>query len=299
MGIFSFLFGKKLEPKKERGTIVYQSPEHKVGEVGGITITSSVFVKKFTEEETRENAKENRWFYESAYQQVTQTIEADKKQVAAMFDELLVAFTAGDPRREQKVVEQYLPEGTWRWPAYEVYKLAGDEEYYQECVEDLRSADTFDLLMMLKTQPLRALYKEFAGDKAKSPGRKKAEITTALIEMLLPEKKAELTERLRTAEIAALELPGTPDYKEMVSLLFRRIATIAYGIRHKAQMRELADRYPIWEFRVLTHYDTPEECIKRNGERYRHDDPVWDTFPPCENLKCACHIAVVFEREKA
>lgn len=298
MGIFDFLFGKKQEPEKERGTVVYQSPQHKVGEVGGITVTSSVFIKKFTEEEIRENAKDNRWFYEPAYKQVTQTIEAGQGQIDAMFDELLVAFTAGDARREQKIVEQFLPDGTWRWPAYEAFALPRDEEYYRECLEELQSSTLFDLLMMLKAQQLRALYKEFTGNKAKSPGRKKAEITTALIELLSPEHNIELTERRRAEEIACLALPGTPDYKEMVSLLFRRIATIAYGIRHKSQMREIADRYPIWEFRVHTHYDTPEECIKRNGKRYRHDDPIWGIFPPCENLKCGCHIAVVFDRDK-
>lgn len=299
MGIFSFIFGifgKRPEPEKERGTVVYQSPEHKVCEVGGITLTSSVFIKKFTEEETRENAKDNRWFYEPAYKQVTQTIEADQRQIDAMFDELLVAFTAGDPRREQKVVEQFLPEGTWRWPAYEAFTLPRDEEYYQECLEELQSSKLLDLLMMLKAQSLRAMHKQFAGDKAKSPGRKKIDIATALIELLTPEQSVELAERLRTDEIATLVLPGALDYREMSSLLFRRIATIAYGIRHKAQMREISDRYPMWEFAVVTHYDTPAECIKRNGKRFRHDDPIWDDLPPCGNLKCGCHIRLVMEK---
>lgn len=295
MGIFSFLFGKKPEPEKQRGTVVYQSPEHKVGEVGGITVTSSVFIRKFTEEETRENAKDNRWFYEPAYKKATQAIDADPKQLDAMFDELLVAFTAGDPRREEKVVEQFLPEGSWRWPAYEAWALERDQKYYDEDLKFWQQATLSDLITCLKINQMRAMYKEYVGEKAKSPGRKKADIGNALFHALTPEQKVELSERLRAEAIAALKLPGTPDYKEMVSLLCSRIDMAAYGIRHKSQMRGIADHYPMWEFVVLERPDTPKECMKRNGKRFLHDNPIWDDFPPCSNLECGCRIRMVVE----
>ena len=112
MGIFSFLFRKKLAPTSEpipeslneRRTVVFQSSKNKVCEVGGITIESSIVIKKFTEEEIRENANQNYWFYEPAYQQVMATIEADPKQIKAMFNDLLVAHAAGSPRRKMRLL---------------------------------------------------------------------------------------------------------------------------------------------------------------------------------------------------
>lgn len=293
MGIFSFIFGKRPEPEKERGTVVFQSPEQKVAEVGGITLTSSIFIKKFTEEETRENAKGNRWFYEPAYKQVTQTLEADPKQISAMFDELIVAFTAGSPRKEYDVVKQFLPEGTWRWPAYEDFAQKRDQECYDEDLEFWTKATLSDLITSLKVGQLRCLYKEFAGDKAKSPGRKKAEIANALFDVLTADQKSALAERLRGEAIAGLELPGTPDYKEMVELLCRRISMIAYGISCKSQMKESSDMFPTWEFAILERPGMPKECRKRHGKRYRHDDPIWDTLPPCNDLECGCRVVSI------
>lgn len=293
MGLFSFLFGKQPAPKKERGTVVFQTQEKKVAEVAGVTLTSSLFIKKFTEEETRENAKENRWFYEPAYQKVMQTVEVDPKQVSAMLDELLVAFTAGNPRREYEVVKRFLPDGTWLWPAYEAFVLPGEEEYYRECLDEIQTASLFDLLMMLKATELRGLYTEFASEKPKLTGRKKADISNALIGAITEERNLALTQCLRGEAIAKLESPGTPDYKEMGQLLCRRIAAIAYEIRRKAQRIELAKLYPMWEFSVITHDDTPQECLNRKGKRFRYDDPIWDSLPPCDHLTCACSVRTV------
>ena len=298
MGIFSFLFGKKPEPKKERGTVVFQSPEHKVTEVGGVTLTSSIFIKKFTEEEKRENAKENRWFYEPAYKQVTQMLEADPNQIRTMLDELIVAFTAGSPRREYDVVKQFFPEGTWRWPAYEDFAKKRDQGCYDEDLEFLTNATLSDLLTSLKADQLRSLYKEFASDKTKSPGRKKAEIANALFDALTEDQKSTLADRLRIVAIANLELPGTQDYKEMVELLCRRISHIAYGISRKSQMKESTDFFPKWEFVALDRPGIPEECRKRHGKQYHHDDPIWDSLPPCNYLECGCRISAVSRLDK-
>ena len=287
MGIFSFLFGKKPPAKKERGTIVFQSPIQKVTEVGGIEITSSVVFKKFTEQETRANAKDNRWFYEPAYKQVMQTIEADPKQISAMFDPLIVAFTAGSPIREYEVVEQFLPDGKWRWPAYEEFALKRDKEDRDEDLEFLTTATLSDLITNLKVDQLRSLYKEFAGDKAKSPGRKKAEIAIALFDALTEDQKITLAEKLRSDAITQMELP---DYKEMVEMLCRRIGVIAYGIQRKSQLKESIDMFPVWEFVGLDQYDIPDQCRKRHGKRYRHDNPIWDKLPPCDYLECCCRI---------
>lgn len=297
MEILNWLFGKKPEPEKERGTVIYQSPEYKVGEVGGITVTSSVFIRKFTEEETRENAKENRWFFEPAYQKVMQMVEADPKRVSSMFDELLVAFTAGDPRREQKVVEQYLPEGTWRWPDYEAWALERDQKCYEEDLEFWKQATLSDLITCLKIGQLRTLYKEFAGNKAASPGRKKADIGNALFHALTPTQKTELAERLRIDAIAALVFPGTPDYREMVVLLCRRIRTVAYWMERRKQMLEIVKLMPMWKFVAGNDFDLPMACKLRDGKLYQPNDPIWNEVLPCGHLECSCRAAPMNRRD--
>ncbi|MDP2805532.1 MAG: hypothetical protein Q8O24_06270 [Gallionellaceae bacterium] len=293
MGLFSFLFGNKTIPNKERGTAVFQSPEKKIGSVGGITLTSSLVVKQFTEEETRENAKENRWSYEPAYRQVMGTVEADPKQISAMFNELLVAFTAGSPRREYGVVKQFLPDGTWRWPAYDAFVLPDAEAYYQECMDEIKTASLFDLLMWHKAPELRGLYTEMTADNPKLTSRKKADVSNALIAAITENQHLALVQRLRDKAIAELELPGTPDYKEMRELLCRRISSIAYETHRRSQRMELANRYPMWEFFVIANDSTPEECIKRKGKRFRYDDLIWDNVP-CSNLRCGCTAHTVF-----
>lgn len=292
MVIFSFIFGKKSPPapapQKEQGTVVFQTTEHKIGEACGITLTSSLVVKKFTEAETRENAKEDRWFYEPAYQQVMQTVMADPKQISDMFNELLVAFTSGNPRREYDVVNRYLPEGTWRWPAYEDFVRPDAEADYQECMDEIKAASLFALLMWHQVQELRGLYTELTVDNPKLTARKKADIANALIIAITEDQRLALAQRLCDQAIEELELPdGTPDYKEMSELLCRRISSIAYEIRRRNQRMELAKERPMWEFYTISDASTPNECEKLKGKKFRYDDPIWENLP-CKNLKCRC-----------
>lgn len=297
MGIFSFLFGKKSAPvpltAKERGTVVFQTPEHKIGEAGGVTLTSSLVVKKFTEAETRENAKEDRWFYEPAYHQVMQTVVADPKQIDDMFNELLVAFTSGNPRREYDVVNRYLPEGTWRWPTYEAFVLPDAEASYKECMDEIKTASLFDLLMWHQVQELRGLYTELTADNPQLTARKKADVSNALIAAITEDQRLALAQRLRDQAIEELELPGgSPDYKEMKELLCRRISSIAYEIRRRSQRMELAKERPMWEFYTISDANTPKECEKLKGKKFRYDDPIWENLP-CKNLKCRCSAHTV------
>lgn len=292
MGIFNFLFGKKTEPVKERGTVVFQTPENKIVGVRDVTLTSSILIKKFNAEETQENAKDNRWFYEPAYQQVMVSVEADPKQTSAMFNELLVAFTSGDSRKAYAVVKQYLPDGTWRWPAYDAFVLPNAEEYYKECMDEINTASLFDVLMWHKAKELFGLYTELTANNLKLASRKKADISNALISAITEDQRLALIQRLRDKAIAELMLPGTPDYKEMRELLCRRISTIAYEINRRSQRMELIKERPMWEFCTFSDVNTPKECEKLKGKKFRYDDPIWENLP-CKNLKCSCYAHTV------
>ena len=301
MGIFSFLFRKKLAPTSEpipeslneRRTVVFQSSKNKVCEVGGITIESSIVIKKFTEEEIRENANQNYWFYEPAYQQVMATIEADPKQIKAMFNDLLVAHAAGSPRREYEVVKQYLPDGTWRWPAYDAFVLPDEEASYKEELADIETTNLFAMLMWQKVPQLRALYTELTGNNPKLTAQKKADIANALSNVLTTEQCLILTKRLRDKAISELVLPGTANYQEMRELLCGRISTIAYETQRRKQRMELASEHPIWELHV-TGESVPKECVKRQGKKFKYDNAIWDSFP-CKNLKCRCYVSVFLD----
>jgi hypothetical protein len=81
-------------------------------EAHGIKLKASIEVRKYTEEETKANAKDNQWYFEPAFWKVAKGIQANKASLNALLPELLVAHTSGDPRREQNVVMQHLPEGS-------------------------------------------------------------------------------------------------------------------------------------------------------------------------------------------
>lgn len=287
MGIFSFFFSRRPTVTTERGTIVFRSPAQKIVDVGEMAITSSVVMKEFTEQETRENAKDDLWFYEPAFKQVTQTIEAEPKQISAMFEPLTIAFSSGNPARALEIVEQFLPEGTWRWPAYEEFARERDKEDRDEEIEYLTTATLAELISNLKVDRLRSLHKEFAGERAKSPGRGKAAIAAALFDTLHEDQKITLTEKLRHDAIAKVRLP---DYRDMVEILTRRISMVAYGIRHKSQLKEVIDMFPLWKFTSVYKSDMPEQCRKRDGKRYRHDNAIWNKLAPCDYLDCSCRI---------
>jgi hypothetical protein len=269
------------------------SPENKA-EVGRMMLTSSIAVNKFTEADIRENANENRWFYEPAYQQVMATIEADPKQIKLMFNDLLVAHAAGSPRREYDVVKQYLPDGTWRWPAYEAFVLPDEEANYKEELADIKSANLFAMLMWQKSPEIRALYAEYMSNSPKLSVRKKAETANALIDILTSEQRLTLTKRLRDKAKSELVLPGMPDYQEMRELLCNRISSIAYEINRRQQRMELVREHSIWEFHVSAVESTPKICQKRHGKKFRYDNSIWNNLP-CENLKCSCYASILFD----
>lgn len=281
-----------VEKQRENNIAIYESTPDKVVEAG--SFTSTIVVKKFTEDDICENAKENRWFYDPAYLQVMATIEADPKQIKAMFNDLLVAHAAGSPRREYEVVKQYLPDDTWRWPAYDASVLPDAEASYKEELADIETANLFAMLMWQKLPELRAIYIELTGNTPKLTARKKVEIANILTGILTAEQCLALTKRLRDKAKSELVLPGTPDYKEMRELLCSRISSIAYEIMRKKQRMELVSEHPMWEFHSGVDESSPKECQKRQGKKFRYDNAIWNNLP-CQNLKCRCYASVFFD----
>lgn len=266
-------------------------------EAHGLRLQATIEVRKFTEEEIRAYAKENRAYFEPAFWQVANGIQASKAALDALLPELLVAHTSGAPRRAQQVVIQHLPQGSWRWPAYEEYLLKRDTESFEEELADIKSSNLVELLGSLTIQELRNIYKQYCNESSKSPGKKKADIIATINASITESNALNLTETLRSRLIEDLDKPGVPDYKEMCSAFANKVSLTAYGVMRRQQMLEMADRHPMWQFIVNEREGMPKECRKLHDKTFRYDDPFWDTnYPPCAWPECSCRVRVVMHR---
>lgn len=232
----------------------------------------------------------NKKHYEAAYWRVVSTIDAPKEQLAEMLPRLMIAHFDQNFGQTKKIIKNHLPDGTWRWPAYDASIADRDIVYYQENLAEMQSYSLVDMLSFLKAPQVRALQKEFATGNEKN----KADMVEALQLNLSATERGTLTTRLRQALLAEIDPPGTPDYDEMIVLLARRISGIAYNLARLAQLRESAISSPLfftwWKFTASGITEIPEKCRQMNGKIFRHDDPVWNEFPPCECLECSCYI---------
>lgn len=287
------------DKSSQRGTVVFETPLHKFLEIGGMTLSSSVFIKKHTGEEIADIAQENRKFFEPAYWQAVSAIEAEEDQLHKMLPELLVANTAGNSKQEYQVVQQHLPDGSWRWPAYESFAKPRDLEFLRDDVENIGKYTLSDVLTCMTMAQLRAEYKMCVGEKTKSPGKRKEEIANNLFAALTPEQGEALAAKYRNEWIADLNEPWMPDYKEMTSFLCRRISTLMHMAKHRAQLREMPADFPMWEFHAdEENPNMPVECKRRNGKKFHQDDPLWDQLPPCDFLECDCRFHPIPAWEK-
>jgi len=284
--------GATTSQRREKGTVTYRQD---LGEIdaGGVSLSASIEVRKFTEQEIRENALDNKWYYEPAFWKVAEGVDADRGALELLLPELLVAHTSGSPRREQDTVMQHLPEGTWRWAAYVNYLVERDKESYEEEISDINGSSLAELLVGLKVPELRAIYKEHATKESGAAGSKKADIIKSIIRVVESDAAEQLTTASRKRFVSELEKPGTVNHRGMCAMFARRIAAIAYALRRRKQMLEISERYPNWRFIAFQGPDTPERCNKLNGKTFRFDDLFWDGgYPPCDRLDCACKAEV-------
>lgn len=232
----------------------------------------------------------NKEHYEAAYWRVVSTIEASKEQLPEMLPRLMIAYFDQNLGQAKKIIKNHLPDGTWRWPAYDAFVADRDLVYYQENLAEMQSYSLADMLSFLKAPQVRALQKEFAAGKEKN----KEDMIEALQINLTATEKEALTERLRQDLLAEIDPLGTPDYTEMTTLLARRISKIAYDLARLDQLRESAISAPLfftwWKFTAPGITEIPEKCRQMNGKVFRHDDPIWNELPPCECLECCCYI---------
>lgn len=277
---------------REKGTVTYRQD---LGEIdaGGVALSASIEVRKFTEQEIRENALSNQWYYEPAFWKAAEGVDADRGALELLLPELLVAHTSGSPRREQETVMKHLPEGTWRWAAYLIYLIERDKESYEEEVTDINGSSLAELLSGLKVPELRGIYKEHATKESGAAGSKKADIIKAIIGVMEPDAAKQLVTALRERFVSELEKPVTVNYRDMCAMFARRVGAIAYALQRRKQILEISERYPNWRFVAFQGPDTPERCHMLNGKTFRFDDPFWDSgYPPCDRLDCACRAEV-------
>lgn len=274
----------------QHGRVIYKEEAGTI-EAQGITLKASIEVRKFSEEEVREEAEEERSYFDPAFWKVAMSIKAREDDLKTLLPDLLVAFTSGDPRRETQAVQRHLPEGTWRWPVYEDHIRKRDGDRLQEEIEKIRNSGLPELLNRITISELRALYAQHRGENRKSPGRKKSDIITSLTAAIDDAGETALADTLRFSLIQAIETPNESNYREMCSAFARKVAMTAYGIGHRNQMLELKDMYPLWRL-IVDHRDgMPEQCRKLNGKIFRYDDPFWEThYPPCEWPDCSCRV---------
>lgn len=284
--------GATTSQRREKGTVTYRQD---LGEIdaGGIFLSASIEVRKFTEQEIRENALNNKWYYEPAFWRVAKGVDANRGALELLLPELLVAYTSGNPRREQETVMRHLPEGAWRWAAYVNYSVERDKQSYEEKIFDIKRSSLAELLSKLKAPELRAIYKEHAEKESGSVGSKKVDIVKAIIGVVESSAAEQLTKALRERFVYELDKPGTVNHRDMCAVFARRIAAIAYSLRRRKQMLEISGRYPNWRFVAFQGPNTPERCNNLNGKTFRFDDPFWEHgYPPCDRLDCACGAEV-------
>ena len=97
--------------------------------------------------------------YEVAYWRVVSTIEAPKEQLAEMLPRLMIAYFDQNFGQAKKIIKNHLPDGAWRWPAYDAFVGDRDIVYYQENLAEMQSYSLVDMLSFLKAPQVRALQK--------------------------------------------------------------------------------------------------------------------------------------------
>lgn len=282
-----------------RGAVVWESEPKKVAEVGGVTLSSSIVITHYTPEERAAIAEENRPYFERAYWRAMSEIIAPPERVQALLPELFDA--AGKSWRDWAVVMQrHLPDGAWRWPAYDDYARPRDEASRREDIENAKNDDgSFgDWLPAMKVVDLRALYREHAQGGPKSPGTKKAQIIEAIIAFVPSACQATLLAQWRAQEMDELTKPWAPDYREMAELLCARIGRLVYSLLDRERLRE--DGWREWRFVTskISDDEIPAACRRRDGKKFSCDDPLWDDVVPCAHPLCRCHIAAVIPLPK-
>lgn len=284
-----------------RGTVAWESAPEKFAEVGGVTLSSSIIVTHYTPEKRATITEENRPYFERAYWRAMSEIVASPERVQALLSELFAADAAGKSWRDWAVVMQrHLPDGTWRWSAYDDYARPRDEESRLEDIEITRNDDSGfgDWLPAMKVVDLRTLYREHAQGGPKSPGTKKAQIIEAIIAFVPSACQATLLAQWRAQEMDELTKPWVPDYREMAELLCARIGRLVYSLLDRERLREAGWRE--WRFVTskISDDEIPAACRRRDGKKFRCDDPLWDDVVPCAHPLCRCHIAAVIPLPK-
>lgn len=279
--------------RPERGTVTYKQDLGTI-EAGGIGMSTSIVVKKYTEQEIRESSKEDKWFFEPAFWKVAGEIEADRSALEGLLAELIIAHASGNPRREQETVMNHLPEGTWRWTAFENFIFERDKEAYEEEIDEIKNAPLAEILNWLKVPELREIYKDHIAAKSGPIGKKKKEeVIKTICSDIEPDVSEQIVESLRKRFISGMEKPETVKYREMCNMFARRVSMFAYSIQRRKQMIEMSDWRPIWKFRAGISPETPERCKKLDGKTFRFNDPFWETgFPPCGRMECDCNVEV-------
>jgi hypothetical protein len=279
--------------RPERGTVTYKKDLGTI-EAGGVGLNTSIVVKKYTEQEIRESAKEDKWFFEPAFWNVAEEVEADRSALEGLLAELIVAHASGSPRREQETVMKYLPEGAWRWAAFENFIFERDKEAYEEEIDEIKNAPLCEMLNWLKVPELREIYKDHVAAKSGPIGKKKkADIIKTICADIDPQMSDQIVESLRNRFLSEVEKPETVNYREMCNMFARRVSMFAYSIQRRKQMLEMTDWRPIWKFKAGFSPETPERCKKLDGKTFKFDDPFWKTgFPPCGRMECDCSVEV-------
>lgn len=250
-----------------------------------------------------EGLPDERECFERAYWQGVASVDVSQNRLQAMFSELQATPNSEwDSKPKLDLLSRHLPDGSWRWPAWESYALKRDAAQYQEEVDEVAQYSLADFLSFLKVPALRALCKAHADAGVKPAGRKKTELMDALLTGLPAERRTALHAQLRAECIADIEPPGKMDYREMREVLYRRIVRLARTLQRKAELKAMVgdkvmgDVFSTWVFHArLSHPDTPAACLQRDGARFSHDDPIWEQIVPCDFLLCSCDFGANFD----
>lgn len=250
----------------------------------------------------QDKGRGNSVYFEKAYWLTMEQIEAPEESINALLPLLYDSFSAGEATNRLRYIDEYLPEGQWRWPEFERQWPEMKRREYEGIKAHIGTVTDIKIAANIAGYvALRKIAQELLDDKV--PAIKKMAEAEELCEKL----------KIQGHEIKALELfkrialernekqfydakSEPPSQHEMREILVHRIHRLASGYERWQQIHE-AEIFSCLKLSVFDPAKARPQCIAIEGKALHMNNPYWkDNFPPCERLDCRCWVTAKTER---
>jgi hypothetical protein len=110
--------------------------------------------------------------FDKVFWQVVGTIDAPREILEELMPELRDAYGKGDSRYMHAAVQRHLPEGAWRWGAYDAYAESRDRAFADEDNEpiDVWEPDYHEMVVLLCRRISAIIYGYERYEQLSDPG---------------------------------------------------------------------------------------------------------------------------------